>query len=668
MVLVYCVFDKCGNQRKKNSKISFFSFPKEEELLQKWLNFVNKHNPTKLEENLLERDKMKICHMHFEKRQVQTKSNNDRALVRNSVPRCPPGIVDKAHALKKSKVKKKPKKSKAADSGKSRKSMEASHSKPKATQLALEGNPLYHTINGYVVDLRIAAQQDTFRLPNGKLIQVRRQPKKGSDTETDSTTPTDVAKSTAPVSPSTDSTEKPNTETSDKPISAKTATPRSSARKESELPPPPIKAHTEKPSKTYTNRRTLNQPPRTSPSIRSGPLSTQSLPESNQPWTESLLSKETTTTTIPTQPLSPATTPSTPPVTPRQPTATATPSSHPTHTAVFVPPSLSTLQALIHKTHPDTPFGDHLKEFENRLISTAELSLHIVSKINTFLHSNPYRNAEDTRNLKDLYHHVAYILKYAVDRFKGLEDNCIQDIKQMGFTKQSDLGPLLSKQTDKTPPKSSDKEETAVAEAEVEEDDDCAIIEERTDVIEVDSDDEDESSEDEESDDQTAEPAANTLNPKQLRICSDTESIAQDEGSNDSEWVKKQRRKTDSERQAQYESTEQPIENETHTEEATQIEVVMNEVEETTIIQDYYYAEDGEGEDEDGETMEQPNQSDDLVMDLEDDEASSAQVMQEDEEETEELIEIIEGDIDLDLEDGQEYKVIEVIDDDYEMW
>lgn len=35
--------------------------------------------------------------------------------------------------------------------------------------------PVFHTINGYTIDLNSAAKQDTFRLPNGKLIQVKKQ-------------------------------------------------------------------------------------------------------------------------------------------------------------------------------------------------------------------------------------------------------------------------------------------------------------------------------------------------------------------------------------------------------------------------------------------------------------------------------------------------------------
>ena len=33
-------------------------------------------------------------------------------------------------------------------------------------------NPVYNIINGYRFDLNTAAQQETFGLPNGKLIQV----------------------------------------------------------------------------------------------------------------------------------------------------------------------------------------------------------------------------------------------------------------------------------------------------------------------------------------------------------------------------------------------------------------------------------------------------------------------------------------------------------------
>ncbi|XP_070506987.1 FK506-binding protein 5 isoform X2 [Chironomus tepperi] len=48
--------------------------------------------------------------------------------------------------------------------------------RPMGSTSGTAGNPIYHTVNGYQIDLNQAARQEIFRLPNGKLIQVRKQP------------------------------------------------------------------------------------------------------------------------------------------------------------------------------------------------------------------------------------------------------------------------------------------------------------------------------------------------------------------------------------------------------------------------------------------------------------------------------------------------------------
>lgn len=48
---------------------------------------------------------------------------------------------------------------------------------PKQTAVTVQPGitPVFHTINGFRIDLNSAAQQETYRLPNGKLIQVKKQ-------------------------------------------------------------------------------------------------------------------------------------------------------------------------------------------------------------------------------------------------------------------------------------------------------------------------------------------------------------------------------------------------------------------------------------------------------------------------------------------------------------
>lgn len=367
----------------------------------------------------------------------------------------------------------------------------------------------------------------------------------------------------------------------------------------------------------------------------------------------------------------------------------------------------------MHKTHEETQFGNQMKEFENRLINIAEISLHVVSKINNLLNSNPYKNAADSRDIKYLYHSLGYLLEYAVGRFNGVEQSCVKDIRNMGYTNKCDLGPLIDKlgeetpteketstdkPTEESPPATKPTEDKSPTEPLVEkstpkaveekapepqpespeseepdEDDDCAIIEPRTDIIEVDSDD-DSDDDDNGSGGHPAEPATSSLNPRQLRICSDTESIDRDESSNQSGQSGKavpQKESLSSSKEKQANVQQQSsVQAEAQTiEETTEIEVVMNEVEETTIVHDYYY-EAYTDDDEDGDDV-QVQQADIETMEVDDDDdgdSSNSREKLDGEEETEELIEIIEGDIDLELEEGQEYKVIEVVEGDLENW
>ncbi|XP_055612523.1 uncharacterized protein LOC129759136 [Uranotaenia lowii] len=478
-----CAFVKCGNSYRKGrrNRFTFFSFPKDPEMLTKWLDFYNQHSAPEemiLHPSQVDRTWMRICQQHFRRSQLSTSSNGKRFLVKDAVPCCPPGVVDASPKRKKATPQKSASKEKLVEPPKvlvtsakekedqqqetlpTRKRKRARDSFEETPSLVADGNPLLHNINGYVVDLRIAAQHDTFRLPNGKLIQVRRQPKKKA--------PTEVLDLETPTSP---------------PIQEQTSAANSRAS--------PIIMRTGRnvPSKTYVNRKSCSN------------ASSSGLSDKRQthmaPITASALDPK--------------------------------PDWNPPNLIV---PSLTALQELRHKKRGSNPIHNFQRVFDSRLIEAAEISLHVIPKINNLLNSTSYKQTNKFPHLKDLYHTVSYVIKYVKDRFQQLEEKCISDIRRMGYNKITDLGPILSNRisdnlTDhaeefvvsseslqkesngSTPKKGSLPPDSADDE---DEEDDCAIVEEKTDLIELDSEDESDQEEKEveeesdESDDNEGKP------------------------------------------------------------------------------------------------------------------------------------------------------------------
>lgn len=51
----------------------------------------------------------------------------------------------------------------------------AANKQPTDKQISVKKKAVYHTINGFRIDLNVAAEMHNYYLPNGKLIQVRKQ-------------------------------------------------------------------------------------------------------------------------------------------------------------------------------------------------------------------------------------------------------------------------------------------------------------------------------------------------------------------------------------------------------------------------------------------------------------------------------------------------------------
>ncbi|KAL9704076.1 hypothetical protein quinque_007594 [Culex quinquefasciatus] len=285
--------------------------------------------------------------------------------------------------------------------------------------------PVYHTINGYRIDLHTAAQQGTYRLPNGKLIQVRKQ----------------APAATPPVTsiPSRNVTIAP------------------------------------KPTTVMYNPASMAQNPRMANGGGNAHLNYAI--QQQQQLQEQRLQQQRQQQMLQQQRQQQQ----------QQPQVTIQPGQpQPTIVAGQINPALqlptlALLQGMVNGPHEDSPLGRSRKNFEGKLLSGVEICQHIVNKINTLTNSNSFKNIRNVRDLKELYIHVSYLLTYAIGRFKTLQEKCVDDVKKMGFTKESDFVMMGEQISNRNPEEDKSDDE-----------DDCEIIEQNTTLIEIDSEDEDE--------------------------------------------------------------------------------------------------------------------------------------------------------------------------------
>uniref|UniRef100_A0A0K8VA04 Transcriptional regulator ATRX n=2 Tax=Bactrocera latifrons TaxID=174628 RepID=A0A0K8VA04_BACLA len=238
--------------------------------------------------------------------------------------------------------------------------------------------PVYHTINGYRIDLNSAAQQETFRLPNGKLIQVKRQ-------------------GTNQPQPSTPS-----------PSNAwmRQASPITAIQHAASGRPVQIT-----PARTYYSvsqqhqQNSMQQPQM----IRYS--NTTVTPVSGQNGAI----RGTQIQLINGVPVAP----------------TAAPATVNSATAVRAP-------VMVRHVFPDTAIGQARSQLQDQVFNAMEICQHLTGKVQTLTNSNAYKQARNYLEVKELYIHLSYLLTYAIGRFKGLQDKCLGDMRQLGFVNDAD--------------------------------------------------------------------------------------------------------------------------------------------------------------------------------------------------------------------------------------
>jgi hypothetical protein len=113
---------------------------------------------------------------------------------------------------------------------------------------------------------------------------------------------------------------------------------------------------------------------------------------------------------------------------------------------------------------PDTPFGKAKTAFEDKIINGLEICQHTINKMIILTNSTSFKTSRTFSDLKDLYIHLQYLFTYTSGKFKTLQDNLVQGME--------DLAKLDTSSKEKN------------------EDDELEIVEQKTDIIEVLSDDE----------------------------------------------------------------------------------------------------------------------------------------------------------------------------------
>ncbi|SPP75741.1 uncharacterized protein LOC117584730 isoform X1 [Drosophila guanche] len=257
--------------------------------------------------------------------------------------------------------------------------------------------PVFHTINGFRVDLNSAAQQDSYRLPNGRLIQVKRQMPLGSQPATALTPPTPMS-----VGPLGQVLIRPRSLAAAPPTIRQV---HSSSTNSSPGGTPPSVASNIGNNMGICNPQ-INQQQRAPQGVRVGNISQTSASGSVNANVNANASGG--------------------------PLPTLGNANGGEGTLIYaVQPNKA--PALMRHVFPNSSIGQARAQLQEQIFNAMDICTHLTGKVISLTHSNAYNQARSYMDLKELYIHMSYLMTYAIGRFKHLQDKCLVDMRDMGF-------------------------------------------------------------------------------------------------------------------------------------------------------------------------------------------------------------------------------------------
>lgn len=96
-------------------------------------------------------------------------------------------------------------------------------------------------------------------------------------------------------------------------------------------------------------------------------------------------------------------------------------------------PGQSTASIPLPRIYGGDPVGKARTQLERQIFNSIQICHQIDGKLKTLMNSNAYKNAKKMHDIKELYIHLSYLFTYTNGRFQSVHDKCMEDMRKMGF-------------------------------------------------------------------------------------------------------------------------------------------------------------------------------------------------------------------------------------------